>query len=61
MIVSPEGEVVAMAATREDELVAATIDLDMALELKGGRMNAEARRPEMYKIITEQKEILYPK
>ncbi|MFC2113118.1 nitrilase-related carbon-nitrogen hydrolase [Bacteroidota bacterium] len=60
MIVSPEGEVVAMAATRTDELVAATIDLDMALELKGDRMNPEARRPEMYKIISEQKGIKYP-
>lgn len=62
MIVSPEGEIVALAATREDELVSATIDLDMALALKkAGRFYFErSRRPEMYKKIVEYKGIQYP-
>lgn len=61
MIVSPYGEVVAMSSTLQDELIDATIDLDIGNEIKEGVFNFEIyRRPELYKLITERKGAIYP-
>jgi predicted amidohydrolase len=53
MIVSPLGEIVAMSSTLHDELIDATIDLNVGLEKK--LSFKKYRRPDLYKIITEQK------
>ncbi len=55
MIISPNGEVVAMAATLEDELISARCDLDMAQYAKQDIFNfARHRRPEAYGLIVER-------
>ena len=55
MIVSPNGEIVAMAATLEDELITARCDLAMAQYAKREIFNfARHRRPEAYGLITER-------
>ncbi len=55
MIISPNGEVVAMAATLEDELISARCDLDMAQYAKQEIFNfAQHRRPEAYQLIVER-------
>lgn len=54
-IVSPQGEIVALASTQDDELIVADCDLDLCSFGKGTIFNFAAhRRPEHYKIITEQ-------
>ncbi len=56
MIISPNGEVVAMAATLEDELITARCDLDLAQYAKREIFNfAHHRRPEAYSLIVERK------
>ena len=62
MIVSPLGEVIAMSSTLHDEVIDATIDLDMGRELKEGAIyNFEKyRRPDLYKVITERKGVVLP-
>lgn len=52
-IISPLGEVVARAATEDDELVCATIDLDMASRRRQALDFAANRRVEHYGIITQ--------
>ena len=53
-IVSPNAEVVAQAATLDDELIVATIDLDAGAGIKKGVFNFAAhRRPEHYGLIVE--------
>ncbi|MEQ9259793.1 MAG: N-carbamoyl-D-amino-acid hydrolase [Roseovarius sp.] len=55
MIVSPLGEVVAMAATLEDELITARCDMKLAAYARTEIFNfARHRRPEAYKLITER-------
>ncbi len=55
MIVSPNGEIVAMAATLEDELITASCDLEMARYAKEEIFNFDRhRRPEAYGLITER-------
>ncbi|GAB5467849.1 MAG: N-carbamoyl-D-amino-acid hydrolase [Rhodospirillales bacterium] len=55
MIVSPNGEVVAMAATLEDELISARCDLAMARYAKQEIFNFQRhRRPEAYGLIVER-------
>ncbi len=55
MIISPNGEVVAMAATLEDELITARCDLDLALYAKREVFNfANHRRPETYSLIVDR-------
>lgn len=55
MIVSPNGEIVAMAASLEDEVISARLDLDMADYAKQEIFNfAKHRRPEAYGLITER-------
>jgi len=54
-IVSPQGEIVALASTQGDELIVADCDLDLCNFGKNTIFNFAAhRRPEHYKIITEQ-------
>ena len=55
IIVAPSGEIVAQAHTLGDELIVADCDLDECTFNKTTIFNFEAhRRPEHYKIITEQ-------
>ena len=55
MIISPLGEVVAQAATLEDELIAARCDMKMARYAKTEIFNlARHRRPEAYRPIVER-------
>jgi predicted amidohydrolase len=55
MIISPNGEVVAMASTLEDELITARCDMEMAQYAKTEIFNlARHRRPEAYQLITER-------
>ena len=55
VIVAPSGEIVAQAHTLSDELIVAECDLDECTFNKTTIFNFEAhRRPEHYKIITEQ-------
>ena len=55
IIVAPSGEIVAQAHTLGDELIVADCDLDDCTFNKTTIFNFEAhRRPEHYKIITEQ-------
>lgn len=55
VIVAPSGEIVAQAHTLGDELIVAECDLDECTFNKTTIFNFEAhRRPEHYKIITEQ-------
>ena len=61
MIVSPLGEVVAKSHTLEDELIDATIDLDLGKQIKEGIFNFERhRRPELYKVISNRKGTILP-
>lgn len=54
-IVSPQGEIVALASTMEDELIVADCDLDLCQFGKSTIFNFAAhRRPEHYRIITDQ-------
>lgn len=54
-IISPLGEVVAQATTEADELVVATIDLDLGLSEKRRFDFAVNRRVEHYGLITERR------
>lgn len=54
-IVSPQGEIVALASSQDDELIVADCDLDLCNFGKGTIFNFAAhRRPEHYRIITDQ-------
>jgi len=54
-IVAPSGEIVAMAATKGDEVISATCDLDLSRYNREAMFNfAEHRRIEHYGIITAQ-------
>jgi len=54
-IIAPSGEIVAMAATLEDELIVAQCDLDLAQLYKEKLFNfAKNRRIEHYGLITQQ-------
>lgn len=53
MIVAPTGEIVARAATLEDEVITATVDLDRCAEIRRNIFNfAEHRRPDQYGALT---------
>ena len=53
-IIAPSGEIVALARTEEDEVVTATVDLDVCTSYKTQIFNFAAhRRPEHYGPITE--------
>ncbi len=52
-IVAPTGEIVALAATRGDELVTAPVDLDRCREIKANIFNfALHRQPDTYGLLT---------
>ncbi len=54
-IIAPSGEIVAMAASLEDELVVAKCDLDLTRKYKEHSLNFEQnRRVEDYRLITER-------
>ena len=54
-IIAPSGEIVAMAASLEDELVVAKCDLDLTRKYKEHSLNFEQnRRVEHYRLITER-------
>jgi predicted amidohydrolase len=54
-IIAPSGELVAMAATLEDELIVANCDLDLAQAAREHTFNfAKHRRIEHYGLITQQ-------
>lgn len=53
-IIAPSGEIVACARTKDDELVVAEIDLDMAARYRKDIFNfAQHRRPEHYGLICQ--------
>jgi predicted amidohydrolase len=54
-IISPLGEIVAQAVTEGDELISATLDLDLGLRQKQGLFRFDAhRRPEHYGLIVQR-------
>jgi predicted amidohydrolase len=60
-IISPTGEIVAMASSAAPGLVVAEIDLDFCQVLKKDRFNMRAhRRPEAYGLITAPVEDTWP-
>ena len=55
LIVAPTGEIVARAATLEDEVITARVDLDRCSEIRANIFNfAEHRQPAEYSSITER-------
>ena len=55
-IIAPSGQIVAQATTMEDELVTATIDLDMGLAYKRTFFDfARHREPDAYRLLVERK------
>lgn len=60
-IISPSGEIVAMAATLEDELITYKCDLDLAQAYKRYIFNFEKNRQiEHYQLITQQRGVVLP-
>ncbi len=60
-IYAPSGQIVAQAVTTGDELITARCNLDWCRQYKETLFNFERyRRPEMYRIITEQKGAVAP-
>ena len=60
-IIAPTGEIVAACETREQELICADCDLDLARDLKDNLLNFEQhRRIEHYGLITEQRGVVEP-
>jgi predicted amidohydrolase len=53
MIVAPTGEIVAQAATLGDEVIAAAVDLDRCVEIRGNVFDfAQHRQPAEYGLLT---------
>ncbi len=60
-IIAPSGQLVAQALTTGDELISATIDLDLCANYKDTLFDfARYRRPELYQRITDQKGVVEP-
>ena len=60
-IIAPTGEIVAQCLTRDDELITADCDLELAREWKENLLNFENNREiDDYKIITQQKGVTPP-
>lgn len=60
-VISPNGEIVAEAKTRDEELVCANCDLDIAEGLKNNLLNFEEHRKiEFYGLIAEQRGVKEP-
>jgi hypothetical protein len=61
VIVAPSGEIVAMAATLEDEVITASCDLDMGKRYRQTIFDfARHREPEAYRLIVERKSAVPP-
>ncbi len=61
-IISPNGEIVALCNTLEDELVTAACDLDAGTYIKQNIFNFDAhRRPEHYRLIVETTGVVEPR
>ncbi len=61
VIVAPSGEILAMAATREDEVITARADLDMGKRYGKTIFDlARHREPESYRLIVERKGAIPP-
>ena len=61
MIVAPSGQIVAMAATTDDEVITARCDLDMAALYRKTIFDfARHREPEQYRLIVERKGAIAP-
>ena len=61
-IISPNGEIVALCNTLEDELVTAACDLDAGTYIKQNVFNFDAhRRPEHYRLIVETTGVVEPR
>ncbi len=55
-IVAPTGEIVALAATEDDEVIVATIDLALGEDFRRNVFNfAKHRRPDQYRLIAERR------
>jgi N-carbamoyl-D-amino-acid hydrolase len=60
-IIAPSGEIVAQAATLEDEVIGARCDLDMGRRYRETIFNfAKHREPEAYRLIVERKGAVPP-
>ncbi len=61
VIIAPSGEIVAMASTLEDEVIAASCDLDMGKRYRETIFNfAKHREPDAYRLIVERKGAIPP-
>jgi predicted amidohydrolase len=61
VIVAPSGEIVAMAATLEDEVITANCDLDIGKRYRQTIFDfARHREPEAYRLIVERKGAIAP-
>ncbi|HMQ58494.1 MAG TPA: N-carbamoyl-D-amino-acid hydrolase [Rhizobiaceae bacterium] len=61
VIVAPSGEIVAMASTLEDEVIAANCDLDMGKRYRETIFDfARHREPQAYRLIVERKGAIAP-
>ncbi len=60
-IISPNGEIIAEAKTRGEELICADCDLDIAEDLKNNLLNFEEHRKiEFYGLIADQRGVVEP-
>ncbi|MFM1752125.1 MAG: hypothetical protein RL119_1087 [Actinomycetota bacterium] len=60
-IIAPSGQIVAQTLTTDDELIAATCDLDWCRRYKETLFNFDRyRRPEVYQRITSQRGVIEP-
>jgi predicted amidohydrolase len=60
-IIAPSGEVVARCTTDADEVIVATCDLDLCADYKKTVFDFDRyRRPDMYRLITEQRGVVEP-
>ena len=60
-IIAPTGEIIAESETRDEELICADCDLDIAEDLKNNLLNFEQHRKiEFYGLIAEQRGIVEP-
>ena len=60
-IIAPSGQILAQCITAGDELAVATLDLDWCARYTGTLFDFDRyRRPEMYRILTEQRGVIIP-
>jgi predicted amidohydrolase len=60
-IIAPSGQILAQCITAGDEIAVATLDLDWCARYKATLFDFDRyRRPEMYRLITEQRGVVVP-